>query len=73
MKNFYMNNKPLEKPKSYGIIPCSDNVEVGNFVFKYLVKLFYKQILSRWGHSLVEVKERTLNFVTISMLVKCLM
>lgn len=40
MKNLYMNNKPLEKPKSYGIIPCSDNVEVGNFVFKYLVKLF---------------------------------
>lgn len=29
VKNFHMNNKPLESPKNFGVIPCSDNVEVG--------------------------------------------
>lgn len=28
IKNFNMNNKPLENPKQFGVIPCSENVEV---------------------------------------------
>ncbi|KAH1008402.1 hypothetical protein HUJ05_008957 [Dendroctonus ponderosae] len=31
IKNFHMNNKPLESPKTIGVIPCSDNVELGTF------------------------------------------
>ncbi|CAG9771124.1 unnamed protein product [Ceutorhynchus assimilis] len=31
IKNLNMNDKPLEFPKQYDIIPCSDNVEAGTF------------------------------------------
>ncbi|CAG9821860.1 unnamed protein product [Phaedon cochleariae] len=31
IKGISMNNKPLEQPADYGVIPCSDNVEVGTF------------------------------------------
>lgn len=26
-----MNNKPMEQPAKYGVIPCSKNVEVGTY------------------------------------------
>lgn len=26
-----MNNKPMERPQTFGVIPCSENVETGTF------------------------------------------
>ncbi|XP_030765960.1 laminin subunit alpha [Sitophilus oryzae] len=31
IRNFHMNNKPMENPKETGVIPCSDNVEFGTY------------------------------------------
>ncbi|XP_074042767.1 laminin subunit alpha [Leptinotarsa decemlineata] len=31
IRSMSMNNKPLEQSAEYGVIPCSDNVEVGTF------------------------------------------
>ncbi|XP_060535680.1 laminin subunit alpha [Cylas formicarius] len=31
VRNFNMNTKPMENPKDFGVIPCSDHVEVGTF------------------------------------------
>ncbi|XP_050301015.1 laminin subunit alpha [Anthonomus grandis grandis] len=31
IRNFNMNNKPLENPKVYGVIPCSENYETGTW------------------------------------------
>ncbi|GJQ84232.1 LanA [Trypoxylus dichotomus] len=31
IKNFYMNNKPMEKPRKFDVQPCPENVEEGNF------------------------------------------
>ncbi|KAL1517260.1 hypothetical protein ABEB36_001047 [Hypothenemus hampei] len=70
VKNFHMNNKPLDNPKSFAVVPCSDNVEVGTFfgggVDTY-IKLSNRYNVGNMFNIKMEIKPRVNSGVLIAV------
>ncbi|XP_066250557.1 laminin subunit alpha isoform X1 [Euwallacea similis] len=61
IRNFNMNNKPMEGPRPYGVIPCSDYIEMGTFFgggFDTFMKLKDRYFVGEMFNVKMEIKPR---------------